>query len=88
MGVLGDRPYGMSETITEYLDELKQRNTKDEEDKVKAEEEAEVEAAKSKLEEDLENNEDKELEDKGEEIIGDKGEDDKKKWSIFHGCKI
>ena len=56
VGVLGDRPYGMSETITEYLDELKQRSAKDEEDKLKASEEAEAEAAKSKLEDDLENN--------------------------------
>jgi len=75
VGVLGDRPFGMSETITEYLDELKQRTQKEEEDKLKAEEEAEVEAAKSKLDEDLEKESDKE--DKGEEII--EKEEEKKK---------
>jgi len=83
VGVLGDRPFGMSETITEYLDELKQRTQKEEEDKLKAEEEAEVEAAKSKLDEDLEKESDKE--DKGEEII--EKEEEKKKLSIFHGYK-
>jgi len=75
VGVLGDRPFGMSETITEYLDELKQRTQKEEEDKLKAEEEAEVEAAKSQLDEDLEKESDKE--DKGEEII--EKEEEKKK---------
>jgi len=75
VGVLGDRPFGMSETITEYLDELKQRTQKEEEDKLKAEEEAEVEAAKSKLDEDLEKESDKE--DKGDEII--EKEEEKKK---------
>lgn len=75
VSVLGDRPFGMSETITEYLDELKQRTQKEEEDKLKAEEEAEVEAAKSKLDEDLEKESDKE--DKGEEII--EKEEEKKK---------
>ena len=37
---LGERPHGMSETITEYLDELNQRLKKEEEDKLKAEEAA------------------------------------------------
>lgn len=39
--VLGQRPFGMSETMTEYLDELTQRQADDE----KKAEEAEAEAA-------------------------------------------
>ena len=48
--VLGQRPYGMSETMTEYLDELTKRQQDDEKKAV----EEEAAAAQTKLEEDLE----------------------------------
>ena len=73
--ILGERPFGMSETMKEYLEELNQRTKKEEEEKQKAEEEAEADAAKSQLEESL--SEDSGKEDKGEEIT-DKDEDKKK----------
>ena len=73
--VLGQRPYGMSETVTEYLEELTQRQADD----TNKAEEAEAEAAQAKLDEDSEA-EDAATEDKGEEIIGDKEtKDDNKK---------
>ena len=43
--VLGDRPYGMNESMTQYLDELNKRKAK--EDKEEAEEE--VDAAQTEL---------------------------------------
>ena len=47
MEVLGERPFGMNETMTEYLAEMRQRRKDDE-----------IDAAKTKLEEDLEDKSD------------------------------
>lgn len=33
--ILGDRPYPLKETVKEYLEELRDRNTKDEEEAAK-----------------------------------------------------
>jgi hypothetical protein len=70
--VLGDRPYGMNEVMTEYLSEMRQRRKDD------AVEEAE--AAKTKLEDELEEkseDEEEKSEDKSDEKIKDEKNKDK-----------
>lgn len=68
--VLGDRPFGMNEVMTEYLAEMRQRRK---DDVVEAEE-----AAKTKLEEELKEKT-AEAEEKSEEETEEKSEEEKPK---------
>lgn len=61
--VLGDRPHGMNETVTEYLEELRTRSAAEEaeatEEAKEESEKEEIEAVKTKLEEDMETDDNK-----------------------------
>ena len=72
--VLGSRPYGMNESMSQYLDELNERKAKD--DKAAAEKEAqrlagEADAAQTELS--------KGLEDKQDEASDNKEQEDKER---------
>ena len=69
--VLGDRPYGMNETMQEYLEELNQRKNKEEEEKNEEGEEKKEEEKKEEEKKEEVSEEEVEKEEK-EEQKGDK----------------